>query len=260
MKFHNLGFPEAVEALARDAGMEVPRQETPADARRGAEQRALFECLEQASKYYQGQLRRHPQRGRAVDWCKSRGISGVTAREFQLGYAPPGWENLLKELGADEKAQGKLLKAGLIIARDAEKKADSGRSPFYDRFRDRVLFPIRDSRGRTVGFGGRVLDDGHAEIPQQPGNAGISERARVVRPVRGAQEQGRQVDARGRLHGRHRTGPGRHQKRRGHIGNEPRAHGRSSACSGTRRKSCSVSTATMPAGGRPGVRSKQACR
>ncbi|MCY3688612.1 MAG: DNA primase [Gammaproteobacteria bacterium] len=168
MKFHNLGFPEAVEALARDAGMEVPRQETPADARRGAEQRALFECLEQASKYYQGQLRRHPQRGRAVDWCKSRGISGVTAREFQLGYAPPGWEKLLNELGADEKARGKLLKAGLIIARDAEKKADSGRSPFYDRFRDRVLFPIRDSRGRTVGFGGRVLDDGMPKYLNSP--------------------------------------------------------------------------------------------
>lgn len=168
MKFHNLGFPEAVEALARDVGMEVPRQETPADARRGVEQRALFECLEQASKYYQGQLRRHPQRGRAVDWCKSRGISGVTAREFQLGYAPPGWENLLNELGADEKAQGKLLKAGLIIARDAEKKADSGRSPFYDRFRDRVLFPIRDSRGRTVGFGGRVLDDGMPKYLNSP--------------------------------------------------------------------------------------------
>lgn len=168
MKFHNLGFPEAVEVLARDAGMEVPRQESPADARRGAEQRALFELLERASKFYQRQLRRHPKRGRAVDWCKSRGLSGETAREFQLGYAPPGWENLLQELGADEAAQGKLLKAGLIIARDADKRSESDKSPCYDRFRDRVLFPIRDSRGRTVGFGGRVLDDGTPKYLNSP--------------------------------------------------------------------------------------------
>ncbi len=168
MKFQNLGFPEAVEVLARDAGMEVPRQESPADARRGAEQRALYDCLERASKYYQQQLRRHSKRNRAVDWCKSRGISGVTAREFQLGYAPPGWENLVSELGADEVARGKLLKAGLVIAREASKKEDSDRSPVYDRFRDRVVFPIRDSRGRTVGFGGRVLDDGTPKYLNSP--------------------------------------------------------------------------------------------
>ena len=168
MKFQNLGFPEAVEVLARDAGMEVPRQESPADARRGAEQRALYDCGERASKYYQQQLRRHSKRNRAIDWCKSRGISGVTAREFQLGYAPPGWENLVSELGPDEAAREKLLKAGLVIAREAGKKDNSDRSPYYDRFRDRVVFPIRDSRGRTVGFGGRVLDDGTPKYLNSP--------------------------------------------------------------------------------------------
>lgn len=168
MKFHNLGFPEAVETLARDAGMEVPRQESPADARRGAEQRALFTLLEQASKFYQRQLRQHPRRGRAVDWCKLRGLGGATAREFELGYAPPGWENLLREFGADEAVHGKLLKAGLIIARDADKKPERDKSPYYDRFRDRVIFPIRDSRGRTVGFGGRVLDVGTPKYLNSP--------------------------------------------------------------------------------------------
>ena len=158
-KFHNLGFPEAVEALARDAGVDVPRREGRADARRGAEQRVLYECLQQASKFYQRQLRQHPRRRRAVDWCKSRGVSGVTAREFQLGYAPPGWENLIQELGSDEAARDKLVKAGLAIARGADKQGGSGKTSVYDRFRDRVVFPIRDSRGRTVGFGGRVLDD-----------------------------------------------------------------------------------------------------
>ena len=168
MKFHNLGFPEAVEALARDAGMEVPRQDSPADARRGAEQRALFECLEQANKYYQRQLRQHPKRSRAVDWCKSRGIDGLIAREFQLGYAPPGWENLVQALGADEPARGKLLKAGLVIAREAGEKDDPDKSRIYDRFRDRVVFPIRDSRGRTVGFGGRVLDNSAPKYLNSP--------------------------------------------------------------------------------------------
>lgn len=169
MKFHNLGFPEAVEALARDAGMEVPRQTSPAQARRGAEQRPLFEYLEQASKFYQRQLRQHPQRDRAVDWCKSRGISGVTAREFQLGFAPSGRESpLLQALGGDEKARSILLKAGLIIAKEDEKTADSGKSRFFDRFWNRVLFPIRDNRGRTVGFGGRVLGDGTPKYLNSP--------------------------------------------------------------------------------------------
>ncbi len=167
MKHQNLEFAEAVETLANDAGIEVPRQTSPAQSRRSAEQRPLFECLELANKFYQRQLRQHPQRDRAVDWCKSRGISGVTAREFQLGFAPSGRENpLLHALGGDETARSNLLKAGLIIAREVEKTDDSGKSRFYDRFWNRVLFPIRDSRGRTVGFGGRVLGDASSKSPK----------------------------------------------------------------------------------------------
>lgn len=169
-KFHGIGFPEAVELIARDAGLEAPRQESRGETRGSAERKGLYECLEQASKYFQRQLRRHASRRRAVDWCKSRGISGTTAREFQLGYAPPGWENLLGELGTDEASRNALLKAGLAIARDAakERKGDSGKSSLYDRFRDRVVFPIRDSRGRTVGFGGRVLDDATPKYLNSP--------------------------------------------------------------------------------------------
>lgn len=168
MKFHNIGFPEAVEVLARDAGMEVPRQESPGDARRGAEQRALFDCLEQASKFYQRQLRQHPNRSRAVGWCKSRGISGVTAREFLVGYAPPGRKNLLQALGADETARDRLLKAGLVIEDKRNEQDDTSNSQMYDRFRNRVVFPIRDSRGRTVGFGARVLDDSKPKYLNSP--------------------------------------------------------------------------------------------
>ncbi len=169
MKHQNLDFAEAVETLANEAGIEVPRRKGLAEAKRGAEQRPLFECLEQANKFYQRQLRRHPQRGRAVDWCKSRGISGVTAREFQLGFAPSGRENpVLHELGGDEQARSNLLKAGLIIAKEDGKSADISESGFHDRFWNRVLFPIRDSRGRTLGFGGRVLGDGKPKYLNSP--------------------------------------------------------------------------------------------
>ena len=175
-KFHNVGFVEAVEILARDAGLDVPRQESRAQATRAKAQRALYDCLRQASRFYQGQLRRHPARARAVDWCKSRGISGETAREFQLGYAPPGWENLIAELGTDEAARSRLIKAGLAIARDGGKEKDAGEVSLYDRFRDRVVFPIRDQRGRVIAFGGRVLDgDDKPKYLNSPGNPGVSQ-------------------------------------------------------------------------------------
>ncbi|MYH47851.1 MAG: DNA primase [Gammaproteobacteria bacterium] len=169
MNYQNLDFVEAVETIANEAGIEVPRETSPAQSRRSAEQRPLFECLEQANKFYRHQLRQHPQRGLAVDWCKSRGISGVTAREFQLGFAPSGRENpLLTALGVDERARNTLLKVGLIIAREAEKTGKSHNSRFYDRFWNRVIFPIRDGRGRTVGFGGRVLGDGTPKYLNSP--------------------------------------------------------------------------------------------
>ena len=140
-------------------------------------QRGLYECLQQASRFYQQQLRRHARRQRAVDWCKSRGISGATAREFQIGYAPPGWENLIQTLGTEEASRKRLLEAGLAVSRDEDKADESGKRSVYDRFRDRVVFPIRDSRGRTVGFGGRVLDLGKPKIPQQPRKPRCSTRA-----------------------------------------------------------------------------------
>ena len=167
-KFHNLGFIEAVEALARDAGLEVPRQESRSGAKRAKAQRGLYECLQQASRFYQQQLRRHSRRQRAVDWCKSRGISGATARMFQLGYAPPGWENLIQALGTEDASRKRLVEAGLAISRDDGKADETGKRSVYDRFRDRVVFPIRDSRGRTVGFGGRVLDQGEPKYLNSP--------------------------------------------------------------------------------------------
>lgn len=179
MNFDHVDFPQAVETLARDAGVEVPREESRADARRQSENTRLLEILETASKYYQQQLRSHPRKQVAVDYLKSRGLSGEIARDFALGFAPPGWDNLLATAGTDDEKTQSLLKAGMIIERNREKQQDSpqrsekrdekrAQRPYYDRFRDRIMFPIRDSRGRTVAFGGRVLGDDKPKYLNSP--------------------------------------------------------------------------------------------
>ncbi|WP_194791274.1 DNA primase [Pseudomonas sp. UFMG81] len=162
MDHDNLDFPQAVEELARAAGMEVPREE----GRRGQKPRQpvdspLYPLLEAASEFYRQALRSHPTRKAAVEYLKGRGLSGEIARDFGLGFAPPGWDNLLKHLGADALQQKVMIDAGLLI-----ENAESGKR--YDRFRDRVMFPIRDSRGRVIAFGGRVLGDDKPKYLNSP--------------------------------------------------------------------------------------------
>tara|TARA_B110000858_G_scaffold171375_1_gene201802 strand:- start:2261 stop:4180 length:1920 start_codon:yes stop_codon:yes gene_type:complete len=171
MNFDQTDFPQAVESLARDNGMEVPREESAAAIRRQSENSKLFEVLEEASKFYCQQLRRHEQRKSAVDYLKARGVSGEIARDFCIGYAPPGWDNLLKAITADANEQPSLLKAGMLIEKEARKSESSGNTEaarYYDRFRDRIMFPIRDSRGRTIAFGGRVLGDDKPKYLNSP--------------------------------------------------------------------------------------------
>ena len=158
MAYDRLSFPEAVEELARQVGLEVPHDERP--ERRGPDPQPIYDTLEEAARYYQQQLRRHPEAHRAVAYLKGRGLSGETAGAFGLGYAPAGWDNLLIALGTDEAAIRRLDTAGLLL------EASGGRR--YDRFRDRVMFPIRDARGRVVGFGGRVLGDGKPKYLNSP--------------------------------------------------------------------------------------------
>ncbi|MBI6951182.1 DNA primase [Pseudomonas sp. B21-023] len=162
MDHDNLDFPQAVEELARAAGMEVPREE----GRRGQKPRQptdspLYPLLEAASEFYRQALRNHATRKAAVEYLKGRGLSGEIARDFGLGFAPPGWDNLLKHLGADSLQQKVMIDAGLLI-----ENAESGKR--YDRFRDRVMFPIRDSRGRVIAFGGRVLGDDKPKYLNSP--------------------------------------------------------------------------------------------
>ena len=163
MDHDNLDFPTAVEELAKAAGMQVPREEGPRQAQkpRQAVDSPLYSILQAAAEYYASALKSHPARAAAVDYLKGRGLSGVIARDFNLGFAPPGWDGLYKHLGADELQQKAMLDAGLLIENE-----DSGKR--YDRFRDRVMFPIRDSRGRVIAFGGRVLGDDKPKYLNSP--------------------------------------------------------------------------------------------
>ncbi|MFN2338617.1 MAG: DNA primase [Gammaproteobacteria bacterium] len=159
MDFEHLEFVEAIEELARGLGLEVPREDGGA-ARPADDSRRLFTLLEQADHYFRRQLREHPQAHKAVTYLKQRGLSGEIAARFGIGYAPPGWENLEAELGREHETRQDLLLLGLTLTRDDG-------SP-YDRFRDRVMFPIRDRRGRVIGFGGRVLGDDKPKYLNSP--------------------------------------------------------------------------------------------
>lgn len=151
MEYDRLDFVEAVETLAESVGLTIPREPSRGS---GSENRRnelaeladpLFEVQELVSRFYHNQFKAHPAAARAVDYLKQRGVSGELAQRYRLGYAPPGWHNLPTEF-----SRQMLESAGLAISRDGHS---------YDRFRDRVMFPIRDRRGRVVGFGGRVLGD-----------------------------------------------------------------------------------------------------
>ena len=164
MNFENLEFVDAVETLAKSIGVDVPREDGGTAKQNNSRHDALLKALQDISVFYHQQLRQHPQRQRAVDYLKKRGLSGEIARDFGLGYAPPGWDNVLKAFADGDKEQQKLLlEAGMLI-----ENPDNQRNPLYDRFRDRIMYPIRDSRGRVIGFGGRVLGDDKPKYLNSP--------------------------------------------------------------------------------------------
>ena len=164
MNFENLEFVDAVETLAKSIGVDVPREDGGTAKQHNSRHDALLKALHDISLFYHQQLRQHPQRQRAVDYLKKRGLSGEIARDFGLGYAPPGWDNVLKAFADGDKPQQNLLiEAGMLI-----ENPDNQRNPLYDRFRDRIMYPIRDSRGRVIGFGGRVLGDDKPKYLNSP--------------------------------------------------------------------------------------------
>ena len=160
MDYEHVEFVNAIEELARLGGVEVPREESPQDRERHRLQNELYELLKKCSDYFYQQLKTAAQRQDAVGYLKSRGLSGQIAKAFQIGFAPPGWQQLLEQFGQTPEQRNLLLQAGLTVENEA------GRS--YDRFRHRVIFPIRDSRGRVVGFGGRVLNDDKPKYLNSP--------------------------------------------------------------------------------------------
>lgn len=162
MDYERLSFPEAIENLARIAGLEVPREvQTEAQAKREQEKKSIYTLLEKADDFYQQQLRQHPSKHLAVNYLKGRGLDGKIAKTYGIGFAPPGWDNLLKALAQTDDDKHLLIEGGMLIHQEQEKK-------LYDRFRHRIMFPIRDTRGRVIGFGGRVLGDDKPKYLNSP--------------------------------------------------------------------------------------------
>ena len=188
MDFERLDFPQAVDELARQAGVEVPREDSGNN--RGPRQKRqdspLYPVLENAAAYYRQQLRRHAQRKRVVDYLQQRGLSGQIAKQYDLGFAPPGWNNLMGHLATDNSEEKLLIEAGLVV-----ENPDSGKR--YDRFRDRIIFPIRDSRGRVIGFGGRVLGDDKPKYLNSP-ETPVFHKGRELYGLYEARKQNRQLD------------------------------------------------------------------
>ncbi len=163
MDYENIDFPQAVDNLASTLGLEVPREQSPGGSAAPAQEspnKPLYAIAEEAADFYRQALREHGDRDRAVAYLKRRGLTGVVARDFLLGFAPPGWDNLRKHLGDSELRRKQALEAGLLV------ENDKGR--IYDRFRDRIVFPIRDRRGRVIAFGGRVLGDDKPKYLNSP--------------------------------------------------------------------------------------------
>ena len=157
MEYDRLGFREAIEELAQKAGLEVPSEAVATPT--GPDSAPLYAILELAAQVYRRQLREHPDAPRAVEYLKDRGLNGEIAGRYAMGYAPASWDFLLARLGTDAGARERLFQAGLITEQDGKR---------YDRFRDRIMFPIRDRRGRVIGFGGRLLGDGKPKYLNSP--------------------------------------------------------------------------------------------
>src|SRR3990167_6575616 len=167
MEHDQLDFPQGVEDLAKRAGMEVPREEGGRNSNNKPRQPTdspLYPLLTAAAEYYRQALKSHPQRKAAVDYLKGRGLSGEIARDFGLGFAPPGWDSVRKHRAGGRVQQKAMADAGLLV----ETADNPEKIKRYDRFRDRVIFPIRDSRGRVIAFGGRGLGDDKPKYLNSP--------------------------------------------------------------------------------------------
>jgi DNA primase len=165
MEYDRLPFPEAIEDLAGRVGLTVPRE--AGDTTEPADTTApLYDLMIKASDFYHSALLRNE---RAQAYAAQRGLLPETIERFQIGYASDTWNELLRKFGGNERNQTHLLASGLVVER--ERGGASGTDRYYDRFRDRLMFPIRDTRGRVIGFGGRILDAGEPKYLNSPETA-----------------------------------------------------------------------------------------
>ncbi|MBV1931625.1 MAG: DNA primase [Porticoccaceae bacterium] len=200
MDYDRIDFPRAVETLASLVGMEVPT-EGARDDEHTNRRRQLYAVLETADQFYRSQLREQTSKqagtpsdkqsntqsnNEAVAYLRHRGLSGEVARTFGIGFAPPGWDNLLALAEGDESNIEQFTDAGLLVVRDEGGK-------IYDRFRHRVMFPIRDSRGRTIAFGGRVLGDDKPKYLNSPETA-VFQKGRELYGLYEASRAGKNMD------------------------------------------------------------------
>ncbi len=155
MEHAGFGYVEAIEELARNVGLEVPRERPTAGDAFQKVAPDLYEVMQTATRYYREQLKQSP---RAIDYLKQRGLSGEIAAKFGIGYAPDAWQNLAAAF--PDYQSDALTETGLVIAGDDGKR--------YDRFRDRIMFPIVNVRGQVIGFGGRVLGEGEPKYLNSP--------------------------------------------------------------------------------------------
>ena len=155
MEHAGMGFVDAVEELARSIGVEVPREAAVLGQVQQKVAPDLYELMQAATRYYREQLK---QSARAIDYLKRRGLSGEIAARFGIGYAPEAWQNLSGVASSYQDAS--LVETGLVIEGEAGKR--------YDRFRDRIMFPIANARGQIIGFGGRILDSGEPKYLNSP--------------------------------------------------------------------------------------------
>ena len=150
MEYLQMGFIEAIEDLASRAGMEIPREANNSFDQTNQSNK-LYAQMELVTKYYSDQLENNKNKNNVISYLEQRNINKETIIEFELGFAPPGWENLISSLAKSKEVTKELQDVGVIIKND--------RGGYYDRFRNRLMFPIRDQRGRVIGFGGRVLEN-----------------------------------------------------------------------------------------------------
>lgn len=161
MDYDRTDFVDSIDELAKRHGITVPREDDPLRQGEQKSRRSIHDLLEQSATYYQQQLYHHSDKKKVHAYLKQRGLSQEVVNTFGIGFAPSGWDNLLKQLGHNPEQIKLLLEAGMLVEKE-------GQAGFYDRFRDRLMFPIRDNRGRTIAFGGRVFNDDKPKYLNSP--------------------------------------------------------------------------------------------